>query len=154
MLFRNLHVKVAEMKSPESRLEAEAQQSRTRSLVMPFAFVHLDHEAGNVKIRRDGAGIGADEAAAKILSLASVISKAGASFSVLIDADDFLIARFPGALQRQFLAAGYGLDDLKAGLDRAVERGWLKESSRAGLCAEVQIYSITEAVAIAPSNKE
>jgi hypothetical protein len=49
----------------------------------------------------------------------------GRASPVNVTGPAFTIAKFPGAIQAAFLAAGYQISDLVAGLGYAVEQGWL-----------------------------
>lgn len=154
MLTRNLHVEVK--RTTRATLPGANEPGRTRSLLADYAPVNIVSGNSIAPVRRPSSGISAEDAARKIVALCLAGKAApGDSFSILLDAEDRTLARFPGAAQRHFLAAGHGLDDLKAGLDHAVERGWLAEGRRAGIRAEMQSYVITQAaIDVAASNKE
>lgn len=141
----DLLVNVVRTNPRAERDQDSEQHSRTRSLHIPFAPVQLG-DGSRPAIQRASVGISAEDAARKIMSLCIESGAAPADvFATLADGGDFEISRFPGALQRKFLEAGYGTDDLKAGLAFAVDRNWLALGRRYGDLADVQTYALTQA---------
>ena len=71
----------------------------------------------------------AENAAEEILSLfVATGARPGHSFPTITTGSPFSLAKFPGSLQAAFLAAGYAISDLSAGLAYALEQGWLSLS--------------------------
>ena len=148
-----LHVDVART-APHENARVTEEQTRTRGLLIEVGRIQL-HGSAPV-VRRSSAGITAERAAQAIGSLCrDAAMAAGDSFAVFFDGSDFEVARFPGALQSQFLGMGFGLDDLAAGLAFAVEQGWLSPGRRSGLRGEVETYVYVQnaAAAIEQPNK-
>jgi hypothetical protein len=71
----------------------------------------------------------------------------GRASPVLVTGTAFTIAKFPGAIQAAFLAAGYQIGDLVAGLAYAVGEGWLTlgDVYVDGAGNECQLYIIEQA---------
>lgn len=134
------YVRDAHGRVPAKEPAPQESGFRTRSLVCEVARVNLGVESESSVIRRASAGISAEDAAQEIMSRCGATAS-GDYFSILTEAEDLPISRFPGALQRSFLTAGFGLDDLKAGLSWAVERGLLSVGKRYGMAGEVQTYA-------------
>jgi hypothetical protein len=68
----------------------------------------------------------AQQSAQEILSLFVIGgARPGRTFPVQVEGAPLTLAEFPGALQKQFLQAGYQISDLIAGLAYAVAQGWL-----------------------------
>lgn len=68
----------------------------------------------------------AEQSAQEILSLfVASGARPGRSFPTVTAGAPFQVAAFAGALQQQFIQAGYQVSDLVAGLAYAVTEGWL-----------------------------
>jgi hypothetical protein len=120
------------------------REEAVSSLIRKVAKLDLD-AAGPAPIRRLSTGLGAEQAAQAILSLARETKIAPEDhFTTFLDGSDFEIGRFPGAVQRRFLEA-HSVDDFTAGLAFAVERGWVSLGPRLGPRAEARTYVLKQA---------
>lgn len=152
-LQRKLNIKeiIETKKEPVLRrqlLDAANQGLLERSLIADRHLIDLGNvSAWPTRILRGTSGITAEDAAHKILSFCgeSGTKAAGDLFSILTVDDDSAVARFVGAVQQKFLAAGHGIEALQAGLAFAVDRQWLTPGRRYGTYGEVESYVLTQA---------
>jgi hypothetical protein len=83
-----------------------------------------------------------EASAQEILSLfIATGARPGRSFPTLTPGTPLALSKFPGAIQSAFLAAGYQMTDLVAGLAYALTEGWLSLSPNSSTNAAGDMYA-------------